>query len=41
VFARRPAQSTSAIDAIAELRRDWLTGLLQPAKSSTEGQAVT
>jgi transcriptional regulator with XRE-family HTH domain len=39
-FTRRTPHA-SAIDAIAELRRDWLTGLLQPAKGGTEGQAVT
>lgn len=37
---RRTPRSSDA-EAIADLRRDWLTGFLQPAKSSTEGQAVT
>jgi transcriptional regulator with XRE-family HTH domain len=39
LFARSDPSSTSA--ELALLRRDWLSELLEPAKGSTEGQAVT
>ena len=40
LFIRRTERATEAMQ-LAELRRDWLTGFLQPTKGSTEGQAVT